>query len=97
MKILHALAFVFLVATLSTPALADAPSPRDPVFREGTKWWKERYEQQVEQLKNNPCGVLFLGDSITHYWDREGKKYGKKRSNPIIPATSAFQGTRRPA
>ncbi|MFR4416536.1 MAG: hypothetical protein ACLT8E_03600 [Akkermansia sp.] len=42
--------------------------------REQPQWWKLKQYEQVEQVKNNPCGVLFLGDSITDYWKREGKQ-----------------------
>lgn len=54
MKILHILAFSLLASLLSTAA----PSPLTPLPREQPQWWRKQYEQQVEQIKNNPCGVL---------------------------------------
>ena len=61
MKTLHAIAFS-LLASLSMATAADLPSPLLPLPREQPQWWRQQYEQQVEQVKNNPCGVLFLGD-----------------------------------
>lgn len=60
MKTLHAIAFS-LLASLSMATAADLPSPLLPLPREQPQWWRQQYEQQVEQVKNNPCGVLFLG------------------------------------
>lgn len=56
MKILHILSFSLLASLLSTAA----PSPLTPLPREQPQWWRKQYEQQVEQIKNNPCGVLFV-------------------------------------
>lgn len=59
MKTLRAIAFS-LLASLSMATAADLPSPLLPLPREQPQWWRQQYEQQVEQVKNNPCGVLFL-------------------------------------
>ena len=82
MKTLHAIAFS-LLASLSMATAADLPSPLLPLPREQPQWWRQQYEQQVEQVKNNPCGVLFLGDSITDYWKREGKQVWEKEFKPF--------------
>lgn len=66
--------------------------PWSPISREGTKNWKDRYDQQVEQLRNNPCGVLFLGDSITDYWDRGGKQAWDKMFKPYHPCNFGISG-----
>ncbi len=50
------------------------PSPIDPESRGNLPWWKARYEEQVKRLKENPCDILFLGDSITDNWEKAGKK-----------------------
>ena len=92
MKTLHALAFS-LLATLPMPASsAESPSPLAPVPREQPQWWRQQYEQQVEQVKNNPCGVLFLGDSITDYWKREGKQVWEKAFKPFHPCNFGISG-----
>ena len=88
MKILHILAFSLLASLLSTAA----PSPLTPLPREQPQWWRKQYEQQVEQIKNNPCGVLFLGDSITDYWKREGKSIWEKAFSPYHPCNFGISG-----
>lgn len=92
MKNLHALVLACLAPCLALSVLADAPSPLSPISREGTKNWKDRYDQQVEQLRNNPCGVLFLGDSITDYWDRGGKQAWDKMFKPYHPCNFGISG-----
>lgn len=92
MRNLHALVLACLAPCLALSALADAPSPLSPISREGTKSWKDRYDQQVEQLRNNPCGVLFLGDSITDYWDRDGKQAWDKMFKPYHPCNFGISG-----
>ena len=88
MKILHILAFSLLASLFSTAA----PSPLTPLPREQPQWWRKQYEQQVEQIKNNPCGVLFLGDSITDYWKREGKPIWEKAFAPYHPFNFGISG-----
>ena len=87
MKILHILSFSLLASLLSTAA----PSPLTPLPREQPQWWRKQYEQQ-EQIKNNPCGVLFLGDSITDYWKREGKPIWEKAFSPYHPCNFGISG-----
>lgn len=91
MKTLHAIAFS-LLASLSMATAADLPSPLLPLPREQPQWWRQQYEQQVEQVKNNPCGVLFLGDSITDYWKREGKQVWEKEFKPYHPCNFGISG-----
>ncbi|MDH3068003.1 GDSL-type esterase/lipase family protein [Akkermansia sp. N21169] len=65
-------AVLFLGCSLSV-ATAQA-SPIDPETKSQQAWWKNRYEDQVKALKEQPCDILFLGDSITDYWATTGKK-----------------------
>ncbi|WP_455563377.1 GDSL-type esterase/lipase family protein [Akkermansia massiliensis] len=92
MKTLHALAFSLLASLLAPAFSAESPSPLAPVPREQPQWWRQQYEQQVEQVKNNPCGVLFLGDSITDYWKREGKQIWEKTFSPYHPCNFGISG-----
>lgn len=48
-------------------------------------WWRPRHEQKLQQIKDNPqVDLVFIGDSITHGWEREGfnvwQKYYAKRN-----------------
>lgn len=68
MKDLHALVLACLAPCLALSVLADATS-LSPFPGKGRKTGKTATINRWEQLRNNPCGVLFLGDSITDYWD----------------------------
>jgi len=64
-------------APTTDPALLDPdknsalkPAPRDPN-------WIKRHEGFVEIAKHGGVAVLFLGDSITDFWRRDGPQGGK--------------------
>lgn len=42
-----------------------------PVPRDG--WWTERHQAILEQLPQKNPKVIFIGDSITHGWEKKGK------------------------
>jgi len=46
----------------------------DPVDRLGTKFWKDRHEEKTAAAKAGGSQVVFLGDSITHNWESNGRK-----------------------
>jgi len=63
--------------------LHEATTPKDILVR---IWWKVRHEQKLKALKTAKCDILFIGDSITHGWERKGKQvwekhYGKHAFN----------------
>lgn len=43
-----------------------------PVPRMELAWWKERHDQKVELTKQGGHELIFIGDSITHRWERDG-------------------------
>jgi len=44
-----------------------------PISRMDLPWWKQRFEQSLQSAKGDPnARVIWLGDSITQYWQREG-------------------------
>jgi len=44
-----------------------------PISRMDQAWWRLRFEQTLISAKNDPnARVIWLGDSITQYWQREG-------------------------
>ena len=73
------LLFPVLVATAALSAgaaiRAVTPTPREPNY----KWWFERHEQKLAEIasRTNGIPVVFLGDSITHNWER---RYGHEWS-----------------
>ncbi|GAA5496070.1 hypothetical protein Rhal01_02251 [Rubritalea halochordaticola] len=75
---------LFLTLILATPLLAqvstEVAKSRSTVPAERTdKWapsWKERHELLVKRANTNTKDyqLVFVGDSITHSWERAGKK-----------------------
>jgi hypothetical protein len=37
-------------------------------------WWMKRHNENIAKIKKNPPQVVFVGDSITHFWESHGKK-----------------------
>jgi beta-glucosidase len=58
--------------------VATTPAPRqDP-------WWQQRHQSMNDRVKKGNADLLFIGDSITHGWEGEGKgvwaKFYEKRN-----------------
>ena len=61
-----------------------------PVSRESESWWRERHRQKLAEIAantNRSYDVVFVGDSITDFWERRHRKrwnhwfsYGKLRA-----------------
>jgi lysophospholipase L1-like esterase len=44
-----------------------------PIGREDLPWWQTRFEQTLAAARAEPdAKIVWLGDSITQYWQREG-------------------------
>jgi lysophospholipase L1-like esterase len=43
-----------------------------PISRMDTKWWRERHEAKLAELSRVQPGLIWLGDSITENFDRDG-------------------------
>lgn len=55
------------------------------VSRMNEKWCADRHEQKLAAVKKGDVDLVFVGDSITHRWERAGKEvwtkyYGKRRA-----------------
>jgi len=48
------------------------PPAARPVSRMDTPWWKARHEAVLRRLKQGPCDLLLIGDSITMDLERRG-------------------------
>jgi lysophospholipase L1-like esterase len=67
-KILISFMFLMPLAAQAYVNIAEAP-----IGRLDLSWWRLRWEQTLDQAKANPdARVLWLGDSITQYWQRQG-------------------------
>jgi hypothetical protein len=65
---------VFVLALLlPLSAQAAANLAAAPIGRMDLQWWHYRFEQTLAAGKADPdAKVIWLGDSITQYWQREG-------------------------
>jgi lysophospholipase L1-like esterase len=57
--------------------IANAPSARTvlaavPISRLDLPWWRDRHEAKLQLLRHDRVDLVFLGDSITQNWEREG-------------------------
>ena len=68
------------VPTLLTPGLATAAEPprgrtimaTTPIARTDIKWWRDRHEAKLVELKTKRPELVFYGDSITQQWEYTG-------------------------
>ena len=62
-----------LLAVLTAAALASAPSAHAE-YQPAVDWpYLDAYRNKDAHLAPDPRRVVFMGDSITEFWDREGK------------------------
>jgi len=66
-----------LLACLLLLPVATAPSARTilaatPISRLDLPWWRERHEAKLQELHRDRVDLVFLGDSITQDWERQG-------------------------
>lgn len=64
------------LATLASPARADerkrAILAATPIGRADLKWWRERHEAKLAELRGRRVDLVFYGDSITQQWEHRG-------------------------
>lgn len=52
------------------PNFAVVPVAQDAPW--AVEWWQARHAEKIEQAKGTDIGLIFIGDSITHGWEKEG-------------------------
>ena len=57
-------------------------------------WWTLRNDAVNERVKQGNVDLLFIGDSITHGWEGEGKEYWDKYYEPRNAVNMGFSGDR---
>jgi len=77
----------FYAAIFSTFSFAVAAEEQRPVSVVPVRqpdWWLQRHESMNDRVKQGNGDLIFVGDSITHGWENEGKgiweKYYAKRN-----------------
>ena len=71
------LSFVAALAALSSLGAIRAITP-DGYGNDPKAWQWPRYREQMQVATNGGAKVVFLGDSITHFWDSTGRDQKKK-------------------
>ncbi len=59
--------FLFLLLAAATPDLAATP-----LSRMNLPWWRLRFEEKQAALRSGPVDLLWLGDSITQDFEKDG-------------------------
>ncbi|HEY0909109.1 MAG TPA: GDSL-type esterase/lipase family protein, partial [Bradyrhizobium sp.] len=75
------------------PFLAAAgrvPLAAEPISRLDTKWWRERHEAKLAELRRGPVDLVFLGDSITQNYEKSGPEPFQN----FVPVWQRFYGDR---
>jgi len=91
--LLFSLCSALLVSGVSARDAAKACEPRD---RNGTEWWSKRHPDKLAEIDaKKDFNVVFLGDSITHYWEGHKESWAKWTSDPAYKVLNlGFSGDR---
>lgn len=93
---------LMLVPILMTAATAFADiAAITPTSRMSEAWWAERHAAKLDEIKvaatNGGAKVVFLGDSITHFWETRQKSHWNATFGKFSPFKSlnlGFSGDR---
>jgi lysophospholipase L1-like esterase len=62
-----------------------------PIGRTDLRWWRERHERKLAELRRVRPNLIFLGDSITEDWEYDGPEPWRQ----FVPVWRRFYGDRR--
>ena len=79
--------------TRYNPVLAPVCSPHTR-FDSGWESWMGRHESICKDAREGYPEVIFIGDSITHFWQDVGKPHWKKNYAKYSPINMGFGGDR---
>jgi lysophospholipase L1-like esterase len=80
-----------ILAPLIVPTTARAAAlAATPISRMDTKWWRERHEEKLAELRRGPVDLVFLGDSITQNYEKSGPPAWQD----FVPVWQHFYGDR---
>ncbi len=83
---------VLLSMLMPTAAQAELPSTAVPEAKQGRDWWMPRHAEKVAQAKTGKAELVMIGDSITHYWEKQ-PSYAE-RFGPYHTLNLGFGGDR---
>ena len=75
-------------------AIKTATAPAHRMKSDEKNWWQKRHEDKLTEAQNGTWDIVFLGDSITHGWENNGKKTWKKYYQKRKALNLGFNGDR---
>ena len=63
-----------------------------PAHGSATEWWGERHRQIVDRVGQGNVDLIFVGDSITHGWERTGASLWETYYVPRRAVNMGFDG-----
>ena len=83
---------------LALPVFSQQPEKGKPdaahISKTKADWWSQRHALLKQTLAETPCQLLFIGDSITHRWETDGKKIWSQYFSPYAPVNFGIGGDR---
>ena len=65
-----------------------------PVTRPNKEWWMSRHQGVLDRNQEGNVNLIFIGDSITHGWEKKGKEIWKQDYEPLGAVNMGFGGDR---
>ena len=79
-------------ATASGAVTATAPRAATPVPKTDKEGWREQHDQLVAQARKGNIDLLFVGDSLTKCWSREGREVWTAHFGKLHAANFGISG-----
>lgn len=78
------------------PSVRPEPQKKPARSKKAEWWWGERFSQKKEQIANanGKIDLVFLGDSITHNWEKNGQKSLKNLEKTYSVLDIGYSGDR---
>jgi lysophospholipase L1-like esterase len=65
-----------------------------PAARTDVEWWMPRHQEVLERVAKGDVDMIFVGDSITHYFERYGQDVWSRYYAPRNAVNMGFSGDR---
>ena len=91
-KLLMVLLGVVILSTVITAVAAEKHSAVVPAHRHS--WWTLRHWAVNERVRQGDVDMIFIGDSITHSWENNGKEVWQKYYGHRKAVNLGFSGDR---
>jgi beta-glucosidase len=63
-----------------------------PVPRTDAEWWMPRHRKILKRMGQGNVDLIFIGDSITHYWENRGRTVWDRYYAPRKAVNMGFSG-----